>query len=35
VSHRFESAFGKQLGRGADKRVAPTFSFWSNCCCHE
>jgi len=35
VAHRFEPAFGKQLGGGAHERIPSTFSLWSNRCSHE
>ena len=35
VPHRFEPAFGKQLGGSAHQRIPSTFSFRSNRCSHE
>ena len=35
VTHRFEPAFGKQLGGSAHERIPSTFSLWSNCCSHD
>ena len=34
MAHRFEPALAEQLSGSAHERVPPTFSFWSNCCCH-
>jgi hypothetical protein len=35
VPHRFEPAFGKQLGGGTHERVPSPFSFGSNRCSHD
>ncbi|CKT09883.1 Uncharacterised protein [Mycobacterium tuberculosis] len=34
VAYRLEPALAEQLRGGADQRIPPTFSFWSDRCCH-